>query len=467
MEESARLLCPVCDLVYRPKRVVPGKIYTCRQCGGPLESMPDGPAEGETIIPAPPAAFVPPPPPAITLPAAAAFPDLSDQVRRLEDASRLLHGTAGGLEENAAAREERLAEQIRELGARITELANSLDPARFDSLADVVRQTGDRVVERLDSHRGELGAELAALKAETPHSIVAEEPSGAPAVPVAAAAPLDVDQIVNRIVGGLNRTVPRFDPESGSVVDALARVADELVREQSANTSRLDRLADDIRSATSRLGDWQGSLPDRVADEIGRTVEDRVVGPVSSALSRQAPAILSELQDNKLVDIVSRSVREAQRPLLREILAGGRAGVPVWLFAAVLLPLLLILGYLFLPGDNSAADADYRARVESELVAVTDSLHRLEAGGVPLTQDAGDRMKAIEEVVTDLHGEALNHARNAAALEEEVKGLRETLGERDRLIKEYSEMLQKQVKRLRAYETRLTRLGVSPDSVEE
>jgi len=34
------------------------------------------------------------------------------------------------------------------------------------------------------------------------------------------------------------------------------------------------------------LDEWRGELPERVADEIGRTVEARVVGPISGALAR-------------------------------------------------------------------------------------------------------------------------------------------------------------------------------------
>ncbi|MCD8140752.1 MAG: hypothetical protein LUE17_13410 [Planctomycetaceae bacterium] len=186
-----------------------------------------------------------------------------------------------------------------------------------------------------------------------------------------------------------------------------------------------------------------------------------MVGPISGALARQAPAILSELQDTKLVDIVSRSVREAQRPLLREILAGGRAGVPVWLFASVLLPLLLILGYLFLPGEIIGGPADAAAINEE----VADSLARIE-GSLDLAADNEDRLRTIEDAVLDIHSEALTHVKNAAMLEEEVRNLRATVAERDRLIQDYNTTLQNQVQRLREYEMRLVQLGVSPRTGE-
>ncbi len=135
--------------------------------------------------------------------------------------------------------------------------------------------------------------------------------------------------------------------------------------------------------------------------------------------------------------------------------------MPVWLFASILLPLLLILGYLFMPGDTAMVE-----NMQS-MASVATSLNRLEQSGLPLAVDAEERLRTIEEVVLDLHGEALAHVKNAAALEEEMRSLRATLAERDALIKDYSETLQKQVRRLRAYEMRLTRLGVPPESIAE
>jgi len=135
----------------------------------------------------------------------------------------------------------------------------------------------------------------------------------------------------------------------------------------------------------------------------------------------------------------------------------------VWLFASVLLPLLLILGYLFLPGDLIGVDVG-RAPVAEE---VTDALIRIETAGVPLAPDTEDRLRNIEDAVLDIHSEALVHVKNAASLEEEVKSLKATLAERDRLIRDYNETLQNQVKRIREYEMRLVQLGVSPTSIGE
>ncbi len=275
---------------------------------------------------------------------------------------------------------------------------------------------------------------------------------------------VDIDDLADRLVLGVRNHATFLDPDAGKAVDAMVRLAENMVKEQTTNTARIDNLAVEIHNAAAalaKLDEWQDALPERVADEIAQTVEARVVGPISGALARQAPAILSELQDTKLVDIVSRSVREAQRPLLREILAGGRAGVPVWLFASVLLPLLLILGYLFLPGEIIGGPGD-SAAVNEE---IAESLARIE-GGLGLASDNEDRLRTIEDAVLDIHSEALTHVKNAAMLEEEVRNLRATVAERDRLIQDYNTTLQNQVQRLREYEMRLVQLGVSPRTGE-
>lgn len=283
-------------------------------------------------------------------------------------------------------------------------------------------------------------------------------------VPGGTTVEVNIDELADRLVAGLRGTQTKFvDPESGLAMDAMARLADELVKEQSANTARLNSLADEIKNATSgisKIEEWRGELPGRVADEIGQTVEARVIGPISGALAKQAPSILSDLQDNKLVDIVSRSVREAQRPLLREILSSSRGGIPVWLFASILLPLLLILGYLFLPGEVGTN------RHDGSMDEVAESLARIESG-MGVSADNEDRLRTIEEAVLDVHAEALAHVRNAATLEAENHNLKALLTERDQLMNEYKETLQTQVKRLREYEMRLVQLGVSPKSMGE
>jgi hypothetical protein len=84
---------------------------------------------------------------------------------------------------------------------------------------------------------------------------------------------------------------------------------------------------------------------------------------------------------------------------------------------------------------------------------------------VPLTPVAEDRLIGIEEAVLDIHNQALDHVKNAAALEEESKSLRRGIEERDRIIADYTTTLERQTKRLQAYEIRLVQLGVKPDAV--
>ncbi len=461
MDEATKVTCPVCDASYRLKRFTPGKIYSCKKCG--------------TELPVPERAI------AAALPGR--LPDgrhderLDDIARSIEQLTRLTDGLAQRLDvmaqadaaqptedlssvcrqlsEAAEKMDAPVSEKLAALESRLDDLARGMEPAAVAELAGQIKETGKALLDKLEHYdearRRDEEDLILRVRSETVTGQV------------------NMDDVVEKLTSGLRSSMPRLDPDQPSAVDALARVADELVREQSANTARLDKMTEELRTAVasiSDLGAWRSGLPEQVADEIGHSVESRVVGPISTALAKQAPAIFSELQDNKLVDIVARSVREAQRPLLREVLAGaGRGGVPAWLFAALLLPLLLILGYLFLPGEW--AQNEQAARTSAEIAAVTESLYRLEAAGVPMTTEDEERLRKIEDVVTDLHGQALAHAANAAALEEEAKGLRETLGERDRLIKEYSDMLQRQVRRIRAYEARLTRLGVTPDTVED
>jgi hypothetical protein len=270
--------------------------------------------------------------------------------------------------------------------------------------------------------------------------------------------------LAERLSGKIQTQVSRLDGDGVAVVDAMTRMAEELVREQGVNSARIDNLVNEIQNAVAaiaNLDEWKGSLPDRVADEIGRTVEERMIGPISGALARQAPAILSDLQDNKLVDIVSRSVREAQRPLLREIISGGRVGVPAWLFASVLIPWLLVLGYLFLPGEFGAdREAGALARLDKRLAG-------MEENGLPLARDDSELLRNLDETVMDLHAQALAHARNSAILEEQARNLNAKLAEKDLLVNEYRDTLQRQVRLLNAYRTRLTQLGVTPETIVE
>lgn len=337
-----------------------------------------------------------------------------------------------------------------ELDGKLNGLAEKMPSGDLAALSEQVKETGSVFLTRLEEYREAQKTELAALLAPS------EEPSPNTTVEV------DMDELADRLVQGIRGRTP-LDSESGSAVDALARVADELVREQSSNTAQLDSLAAEVKRAIAGIGkmdEWRGDLPIRVAEDISRMVEERVVGPVSIALSKQAPAILAELQDSKLVDIVSRAVREAQRPLLREILSGGRGGVPPWLFASVLIPLLLILGYLYWPGMLGITDEADR------LDSIAVSLRRLESEGVPVAMDADSgMMQNIEFDIQDIKEKALEHAHNTGKLEERVRSLEEEIKKKDQLIKDYHDTVTAQNQRIKSYEARLIQLSVSPDSI--
>lgn len=541
MEEPVRLACPQCELVYRLKKITPGKKYTCKNCGGPL--VPPDTISDEAAVQAREMREAAPC-------RAAALPesDLSRLPRLIDQLVQRLDAlTEAGTEEGNDGESEddgpvaRLVEVNRQLEAGLVDLQRDLDAKlaaldakladaavekagldalgqRLDALADSlgkdvsgrVEALDGKVANAIDGRVGDLDKSMQrridelresvkhvadslnafAAKAITPDALDAlrkEMKTGQSAVldrlgahheeqkreiNSLLAAPendsntveVDIDDLADRLVAGVRGHASFLDPDAGKAVDAMVTLAESLVKEQANSTARIDTLAAEIHKAAAGLGkleDWQGRLPERVADEIGQTVEARVVGPISGALARQAPAILSELQDSKLVDIVSRSVREAQRPLLREILAGGKGGVPAWLFASVLLPLLLILGYLFLPGEIIGGGDQYGYSEE-----IAESLARIE-GGMNQAADNEDRLRTIEDAVLDIHSKALTHVKNAAALEEEVRSLKATLAERDRLIKDYNDTLQNQVKRLREYELRLVQLGVSPRAAGE
>lgn len=391
---------------------------------------------------------------------------------RLSDLNNSVHGIA-----DKASSSDGIDELKRELQEQQRVVLNRLEEQQAEQRRQL-EANRDEQKRALEDHRNAQRNDLEALRKATYGELsthqdwqrqaiqsLLDAPPPAPAAGVATTVEVDIDELADRLVAGLRGNHSKFmDPESGLAMDAMARLADELVKEQRANTTKLNSLADEIKTAAvsiSKLEEWKGDLPERVADEIGQTVEARVVGPISGALAKQAPSILSDLQDNKLVDIVSRSVREAQRPLLREILSGSRGGVPVWLFASILLPLLLILGYLFLPGEIGG----YRES-QAALDEVSDSLARIESG-MGSAADNEDRLRTIEEAVLDIHAEALSHAKNATTLEAENRNLKSLLAERDKLMEEYKETLQTQVMRLREYEMRLVQMGVSPKTMGE
>ena len=489
MEEPVRMVCSDCASVYRIGNPVSGKPYRCKRCGSGLRALDPG-EEGFVVRPeaesgddreadiarinlqASTAAQRTIPDRKISARHRAA-PEKADPAGAVGDRRRVLE-LVEGLDRDLRMLEGRLAGGFSDLGQKADLLLERVERNSPAALAEQVKETGSLLLARLEEYRE-------ARKRELVDFVDRADSGGGQARTVE----IDIDGLARRLAEGVRAAAPRLDAESGSVIDALARVADGLVQEQGANSARLDGLAGEIgglaqeqitnsarldvlageiKDAAAKftgLAEWRGELSHQVADEIGRAVEDRVVGPISGALARQAPVILSELQDNKLADIVSRSVREAQRPLLREILAGWRIGVPVWLFASVLLPLLLILGYLLLPGEFGGDGGGVG------LAAVSEGVSRLENGGVLLAAPDAERLRNIEDVILDLHGEALAHAKNAVALEEQIKNLNARLAEKEALVNEYRDTLQRQVRLLSAYRTRLTQLGVVPETIQE
>lgn len=388
-------------------------------------------------------------------------------------------GTLARIQEKTEAQKTELAsllERIQEKGeAQKSELSQALlqlrekDEALKTELAAIL----SLIQEKNDAQKAELALAVEGLRENAERrneelvTLLTPDPEQPPPTTTLE---VDIDELADRLVAGVRGNGSLLDAETGKVVDALAKLADELVREQSANTVRLDHLATEIHQATThiaKLDEWRGDLPDKVADEIGATVEARVVGPIAGALSRQAPAILSELQDSKMVDIVSRSVREAQRPLLREILTNGRAGLPWWSFMALLIPLLLILGYLFLPSFFISEDgtvhqelSDTRKELNEGQTFIIEKLAQLGDG-----DEIGERLSGMEAMLKNIRDEAMVHAQNNARLEEEVKSLRAGMAAQDKALEEYKSVVVKQDGRLRQYERRLTQLGVSPASL--
>ncbi|MCC8190942.1 MAG: hypothetical protein LIP77_09985, partial [Planctomycetes bacterium] len=351
-------------MVYRIKRLQPGKAYACRHCGGGLRLLTavtlvcpacGTSTQAEAVDPAAlPTCTQCADAPVLTWPSAAPrdgvnIPSSAGRSRGSADSdlarlpqlvaaltarldalaapatdapaavatSAELQEVAAGLRAELA---QFLADQAKDLQAIDDKVSRLVEGNRTEEAAGVaegVVATRELVLERLDAWRDAHQADLSALA-----EAITARPAGT-------TVEVDIDELADRLVAGIRGRTPLLDSESSSAVDALARVADQLVKEQNANSSRLDALAAALRAAMAgiaNLEEWRAQLPLQVAEDIGRMVDDRVVGPVSAALSRQAPAILSDLQDSKLVDIVSRSVREAQRPLLREILSGGRQG---------------------------------------------------------------------------------------------------------------------------------------------
>lgn len=486
VEEPVKLVCPECELVYRVKKLTPGKDYKCRKCGGELrpfdaDASPSdadyearianenlAAASATDIIPAKEKSA---PESASRRGGLSPESDLARLPRLIEDLTARLDllrnvgigdgcepaDTAGKLLEitdslsrSLGALNAELTRDFQDLDLKVSGLLEKIAGDEVSVLAEQVKETGGFFLARLEEYHEAQKTELAALLAPR------EEENAGTTVEV------NIDELADRLVAGVRGRSPLFDSETSSAVDALARVADELVREQSSNTSRLDSLASEIKGAVSgieKLEEWRGDLPLRVAEDIGRMVEEQVVGPVSSALSRQAPAILSELQDNKLVDIVSRSVREAQRPLLREILTGKR-GVPTWIFISVLFPLIAVIGFFLFPGVFGWDDTS------TTMKNISEDVYSMRNEGIPFPPEIEEQLRGIEYNLLEIKDKAGAHAANAAALEHQVKTLEAEIKTNERCLVEYEETVKAQFKRLQAYEARLIQLGVTPKSIQ-
>lgn len=380
--------------------------------------------------------------------------DVAAAAGELAETAGQLRDSAARLETGMADHAEALAEKATELGERASALAAGASQESIDAVAALIRETGAAMSARFDELKAERSAELA---------VALPPAAGGDARPPAV---IDVDALAERIAGAMRSTRPRLDEGGADAVDALARLADELVREQSSNSSRLEQLAGEIRTAVvaiSNLDEWRGELPAKVADEIGRTVEDRVVGPISGALAKQAPEILSDLQDNRLVDIVSRSVREAQRPLIREVLLRGQRGVPVWLFASVMLPLLFVLGYLFWTSETEFGE--WREKTLAAYESLSGQLSRVQEAGMAPNSETGETLMRIAELLEGIEADAMEYASQNAGLAEQVRQKDLVIQERNMTIDEYNKVLELNTKRLTAYRDRLIRLGVNPDSL--
>lgn len=380
--------------------------------------------------------------------------DVAAVAGELAETAGQLRDSASRLETGMAEHAETLSEKAAELGERAAALASGAGQESLDAIAALIRETGAAMSARFDELKTERGAELSIATLPAADGQAAQ------------AAALDLDALAERIAGAIRSARPHLGQEGGDAVDALARLADELVREQSSNSERLEHLAGEIRTAVvsiSNLEEWRGDLPAKVADEIGRTVEDRVVGPISGALAKQAPEILADLQDNRLVDIVSRSVREAQRPLIREILLRGQRGVPVWLFAAVMLPLLFVLGYLFWASESEFDEWRQSAAAQNE--ELSQKIAMLRESGLPLKPESQELLVRITEVLDDIEVDAMESARQNAGLAEQVRQKELEIQQMNKGFDEYNKVIEQTTKQLRAYRDRLIRLGVNPDSL--
>jgi hypothetical protein len=389
------------------------------------------------------------------------------------------------LEEHAAI----LVEGSKVFAEGVQTLSSQTDLTRLGQLGVQLRETGDMFLRRLEEfrerHAGELGnivkQALADSFGEPGQSLNPQELGG------------KASQTINERLSGISdgslqeisdnlreiNTILADLTQMAGLEDRLPDIVGDKIQSlvlEPANTTlealqrQEERLAE-LKQKISEINfaDIEG-VSSRIAGEVGKHVESQVVVPVANALVRQAPEILSRVQNDQLSEVVLKSVRDAQRPLLREVV-NGRRGVPLWLFASLLLPLLLILGYLFADVLGIGGGEMQSERISD---TITRELSRLSATGVPLTSEDNARLRTIEGLMVNsenlmntMYENAWAQVKSNGTLEAEVRNLRRSLEERDKLISEYNTSLQQQSKRIRAYEIQLTRLGISPDTVPD
>ncbi len=340
-------------------------------------------------------------------------------------------------------------EALRQQEERLAELGQKIAESNSGDATQVADSVSEKVLARLDE------AALSKL-----HNSMLEQQGGV--------------QRLESLVADITKNSAAMADLSGQVTQEMSGKIQSLVLapiEQSLtkHIEEISRASAGLEEAARREPDIDG-ISSRIADAVGKHVENQVVVPVANALARQAPQILSHVQNDQLSEVVLKSVRDAQRPLLREVV-NGRRGVPLWLFASLLLPLLLILGYLFADVLGLGGGEMQSERINE---TITRELSRLSASGVPLTAEDNARLRTIEglmvnseNLINTMYENAWAQVKSNGTLEAEVRNLRRSLEERDKLISEYNSSLQQQSKRIRAYEIQLTRLGISPDTVPD
>jgi hypothetical protein len=489
VEEQAKLVCPDCRAAHRVKRLIPGKTYRCKRCGSELRRSEgiEYPGELSSDIASSnllAAASLNPrraaPEQAAGQPRGRTEPEADLYLRRLESLSealaerleRLHQAEIGSLVSELAEAADKMTDLSRDLGESLSEhgelmarqtemlgdkLSDPLDLAAVRTLSDQIRDA----MTGFETARSRHESEIRSAVIEAMRGAEGEEAKSG-------------GQAAERLLAAMDARLREQREELRGLYAGWSAAAE---RGAGGMKSAIEELAGRFGSLTTRLENApvprvEEILPDSLIDAIGRTLEERLVLPVSDAIARQAPQILASVQDQKLVDVVSRSVREAQRPLIREIMHGG-GGVPAWLFASVLLPLLLILGYLFLPGELGSGDGDERfAALEREILAIGDGLASLERdiaaisrGGIRLGEEEGIRLREVEAAVKNMYENAMAQAQNAARLETEIRNLQSSLTDRDQKITEYHTALEELSRRTRAYELHLTRLGIAPETI--